>query len=41
MLLLWKDHELDTSSDDDTSINVIPETPSVIQSVMMKTVMMM
>ena len=27
--LEWQDHELNASSDDDTSINVIPETPSV------------
>ena len=33
ILVIWhwelKDHELDASSDDDSSINVIPETPSV------------
>ena len=33
ILVIWhweiKDHELDASSDDNTSINVIPETPSV------------
>ena len=33
ILVIWhwelKDHELDASSDDNTSINVTPETPSV------------